>query len=540
MANQHLEVYDTTLRDGNQAEGISFSVRDKIKIIKLLDDLGIEYIEGGWPGANPKDVEVFQEIIKLNLKNATITAFGCTRKANSKPEEDDVLNKLLAAETSVITIFGKSWDFHVEHALCTTLEENLNMISDSVKYLKSKEKRVFYDAEHFYDGYKTNSEYAIKTLESAFNAGAERIILCDTNGGCIPSEIAQITDVIKKHLPDAVLGIHAHNDGELAVANSITAVISGAVQVQGTFNGYGERCGNANLCSIIPNLQLKMGFDIIGSSLSQLVYVSRQISEIANMRFHEYAPYVGRSAFSHKGGVHASGVKRQSSTYEHVQPEKIGNVRKIIVSDQAGIASIKDKVQCLDLKLDISKDDYKKILSHMKELEWQGYAFEDADASFELMVRGVIGKKPKFFEVKGFRVITDTTPGYDELNTEASVKVMVGDEIIHTVSEGDGPGHALDRALRRALRPFYPGIRNFKLTDFKVRILDSSDGTSATTRVHVETSDGYDRWDTVAVSPNIIEATYLAIVDSIDYGLLINKQKPQNGFHELHDLLKTL
>lgn len=540
MCNQRLEMYDTTLRDGNQAEGVSFSVSDKLKVIKLLDELGIEYIEGGWPGANPKDIELFQQVKDLKLKNATVTAFGCTRKADSKPEDDNVLSQLLAADTAVITIFGKSWDFHVEHALCTTFEENLNMIFDSVEYLKSKGKRVFYDAEHFYDGYKNNPEYALKTLESAYKAGAERIILCDTNGGCIPSEITEITEVVKKHLPDAILGIHAHNDGDLAVANSVTAVRAGVVQIQGTFNGYGERCGNANLCSIIPNLQLKMGYEILGDKLPELVYVSRQISEIANMRLNEYAPYVGRSAFSHKGGVHASGVKRQSSTYEHVDPQTIGNVRKIIISDQAGIASIKDKVHRLGLKQDISSDDYKKILAYIKELEWQGYAFEDADASFELMVRGLLGIKPKFFEVKGFRVITDTNSGHEDLNTEASVKVKVGDEVIHTVSEGDGPGHALDKALRRALRPFYPGIRNFKLTDFKVRILDSTDGTSATTRVHVETSDGNERWDTVAVSPNIIEATYLALVDSIDYGLLVNKQNPQNGFHELHDLLKTL
>ncbi len=538
MTNQKLEIYDTTLRDGSQAVGVSFSVNDKAKIIKLLDEMGIDYIEGGWPGANPKDVELFKQFKDVKLKNSILTAFGCTRKADVRPEDDFVLSQLLEAGTKIITIFGKSWDFHVEHALCTTMDENLAMISDSVSYLKSQGRRVFYDAEHFYDGYKNNPEYALKTLEAAHKAGAERLILCETNGGCLSTEITEITEVVKKHFPDAVLGIHAHNDSDLAVANSLAAVAAGAIQVQGTFNGYGERCGNANLCSIIPNLQLKMGYDILGEGLKNLVYVSRQVYEIANMNTNEYAPYVGRSAFSHKGGVHASGVRRQSKTYEHVEPEEVGNTRRILVSDQSGIASIKDKLDRLDLDLDVSKDSYKEILAHIKELEWQGYAFEDADASFELMVKKILALKPTFFEVLDFRVISNT--GNEELNTEASVKVRVGKEVIHTVSEGDGPGHALDQALRRALRPFYPKIKEFKLSDFKVRILDGSDGTSAKTRVHVETSDGYNRWDTVAVSRNIIEATYLAIVDSIDYGLVLHGQKPQNGFQELNELLKTL
>lgn len=539
MSKTTLEIYDTTLRDGNQAVGVAFSVTDKIKVIDLLDNIGVDYIEGGWPGANPKDVELFQLLKDKKLKNSVITAFGCTRKAGVKAEDDAVLKQLLDAETSVITIFGKSWDFHVEHALCTTLEENLDMIFDSISYLKSKKKRVFYDAEHFYDGYKNNPEYALKTLEFAHKAGAERLILCETNGGCLPSEIIEITEIVKKRLPEATFGIHAHNDGDLAVANSLAAVSVGVLQVQGTFNGYGERCGNANLCSIIPNLQLKMGYDILGDRLKNLVYVSRQIHEIANMNVNEYAPYVGRSAFSHKGGVHASGVSRQSKTYEHVKPEHVGNIRRILISDQSGIASIKDKIAGKNYDFTIKSEDYKKILSYIKELEWQGYAFEDADASFELMVRKVLGNKPKFFDVQGFRVISNTHND-TELVTEASVKVKVGDEILHTVSEGDGPGNALDLALRRALRPFYPRIRDFKLIDYKVRILDGADGTSAKTRVHVESSDGYERWDTVAVSRNIIEATYLAIVDSIDYGLLLRNEKPQNGFHELTDLVKTL
>lgn len=540
-----IEIYDTTLRDGGQAEGIAFSVNDKLKIIHLLDELGVDYIEAGWPGANPKDIEVFEQAKMLRLKNAKIAAFGCTRKANGKAETDPILNQLIDSGTEIITIFGKTWDFHVEHALCTTLEENLNMIYDSVAYLRQHErngqlltKRVFFDAEHFYDGYKNNPDYALKAVEAAHKAGAERIILCDTNGGCLPVEMKEITEVVEKFLPDAIIGIHAHNDSDTAVANSIIAVQAGAKQVQGTFNGYGERCGNANLCSIIPALQLKLGFKILGENIKKLSSVSRQISEIANRKANAYSPYVGRSAFTHKAGVHASGVMKNSSTYEHIDPESVGNARKILISDQAGTASIKEKISGLNLGFELSSDDMRKILDRIKNLEWQGFTFEDADASFELMVREVLGIKPQYFELKGFRVISDTrgsesfsksdfTPD-SQLNTEASVKVKVGDEILHRVSEGEGPGHALDSAVRLALKPFYPAIEKFKLTDFKVRILDGTDGTGSKTRVHVETSDGYERWDTVGVSRNIIEATYLAIVDSLDYGLLMQKEIPQN------------
>ena len=527
MTSNKIEIYDTTLRDGGQAEGIAFSPNDKLKVIHLLDELGVDYIEAGWPGANPKDIEVFEQARNLNLKHAKVTAFGCTRKANGNAETDPVLNQLISAGTDIITIFGKTWDFHVEHALCTTLEENLNMIYDSVAFLKSKGKRVFFDAEHFYDGYKNNSEYALKAIEAAHKAGAGRIILCDTNGGCLPTEIKAITEAAKNFLPEAVLGIHAHNDSDTAVANSIMAIQAGARHVQGTFNGYGERCGNANLCSIIPALQLKLKFDLIDENIGHLVSVSRQISEIANKKANDFAPYVGRSAFTHKAGVHASGVMKNSSTYEHINPELVGNSRRILISDQAGTSSLKEKIARINLGIDLTNDDMRKVLERIKDLEWQGFTFEDADASFELMVREVLGIKPHFFELKGFRVISDTR-GIGPLNTEASVKVKVGNEILHRVSEGEGPGHALDSAVRLALKPFYPKIENFKLTDFKVRILDGTDGTSAKTRVHVETSDGYNRWDTVGVSRNIIEAAYFAIVDSLDYGLLMQKETPQN------------
>ncbi|OGH95598.1 MAG: citramalate synthase [Candidatus Melainabacteria bacterium GWA2_34_9] len=527
MLQNKIEIYDTTLRDGGQAEGIAFSANDKLKIIHLLDELGVDYIEAGWPGANPKDIEVFEQAKTLKLKNAKITAFGCTRKVNGKAETDPILNQLIDSGTKIITIFGKTWDFHVEHALCTTLEENLNMVYDSIAYLKSKGKRVFFDAEHFYDGYKNNSDYALKAIEAAHKAGAERIILCDTNGGCLPVEMKEITEIVEKFLPEAIIGIHAHNDSDTAVANSIIAVQAGAKQVQGTFNGYGERCGNANLCSIIPALQLKLGFETLGKNIKKLSSVSRQISEIANRKANDFSPYVGRSAFTHKAGVHASGVMKNSSTYEHIDPETVGNARKILISDQAGTASIKEKISGINLGIDLTNDDMRKVLEQIKNLEWQGFTFEDADASFELMVREVLGIKPQYFELKGFRVISDTR-GIGPLNTEASVKVRVGNEILHKVSEGEGPGNALDSAVRLALKPFYPKIEKFKLTDFKVRILDGTDGTGAKTRVHVETSDGYERWDTVGVSRNIIEATYLAIVDSLDYGLLMQNEIPQN------------
>ncbi|HSA06302.1 MAG TPA: citramalate synthase [Candidatus Gastranaerophilales bacterium] len=527
MTLNKIEIYDTTLRDGAQAEGINFSVNDKLKIIKLLDDLGIDYIEAGWPGANPKDIEVFEAAKSMNLKHSKIVAFGCTRKANGKTEDDKILNELLQAGTEIITIFGKTWDFHVEHALCATLEENLNMIADSISYLKKCGKRPFFDAEHFYDGYKNNPEYALKAIKAAYNAGAERIILCDTNGGCLSSETKEITEIAIKHLPNAVIGIHAHNDGDMAVANSIIAIQAGAKHVQGTFNGYGERCGNANLCSIIAAIQLKLGINVLGEDLRKLVPVSRQISEIANKKANTHAPYVGISAFTHKAGIHASGVMKQSSTYEHINPELVGNTRKILISDQSGLASIKEKISKLNMGIDFTNDDTRRILEKIKELEWQGYTFEDADASFELMLRGVLEIKPVYFELKGFTVLADTR-GMGQLNMEASVKIKVGDEILHTVSEGEGPVHAMDRALRLALKPFYPSIEKFKLMDFKVRILDGTDGTGAKTRVHIETSDGFERWDTVGVSRNIIEAAYFAIVDSIDYGLLAHREIPQN------------
>jgi len=525
-----IEIYDTTLRDGAQSEGVAFSVNDKLKIIAILDDLGVDYIEAVWPRSNPKDVEVFAQLKNLSLKNSKIAAFGCTRRPNALASEDKILQGLIEAQTNTITIFGKTWDFHVEHALNTTNEENLNMISDSIKYLKSFGKEVFFDAEHFFDGYKNNSEYALEAVKAAHNAGADRIILCDTNGGCINTEIYKITKKVQETLPEAKIGIHAHNDSDMAVANSVAGVEAGALQVQGTINGYGERCGNANLCSIIPNLQLKLGYDVIGDKIQNLTHTSKQVSEIANKRLFENSPYVGRSAFAHKAGIHASGVKKHSSTYEHISPDVIGNSRRILVSDQAGLASLKVKLEKLRLGTTVDEKNLPQIIEHIKRLEWEGFTFENADASFELMLIDILGQRQRYFELMGFRMITDTFhESLNDITAESSIKIKVQDDIIHTVSEGKGPVDALDKAIRKALTPIYPELSKFKLSDFKVRIVDGKDGAGAKTRVHMETTDGYNTWDTVGVSQNIAEASYMAIIDSISFGLLLNKVAPKNA-----------
>ncbi len=519
-----IEIYDTTLRDGAQSEGINFSTSDKLKIVKLLDELGIDYIEAGWPGANPKDIEVFNELKNIRLKHSKITAFGCTRKPQTKPQDDKILQMLLSANTDVITIFGKTWDFHVEHALCTTLDENILMIFESIQYLVSKGKRVFFDAEHFFDGFKHNSDYALKSIKTAYDAGAERIVLCDTNGGCMNYEISDITKSVIDFIPEIKLGIHTHNDSDMAVANSIAGADAGAIQIQGCINGYGERCGNANLCSIIPNLQLKKGYDVLGEKISNLTFTSNSIAEISNVSVPSNAPYVGMSAFAHKAGIHASGVRKNSKTYEHISPDEVGNMRKILISDQAGTASLKEKIRHLRIIKNIQDSDLPKIIDRIKKLEWKGFAFEGAEASFELLIIDILDKMPDFFKISGFRVIGDTFIGEKKHNiiTEASVKVKIDEHNIHTVAEGEGPVNALDTALRKALVEFYPEILKYKLCDFKVRILDSKDGTAAVTRVNIETTDGINKWDTVGVSEDIIEASYMAITDSIMYGLILH------------------
>ncbi len=516
-----IEIYDTTLRDGAQSEGINFSASDKLKIIQKLDELGVDYIEAGWPGANPKDVEVFREVKNLNLQHSTIAAFGSTKKPTIKVEDDVVLKMLLEAETDIVTIFGKTWDFHVIHALGTTLDENLKMIFESVDYLRKCGRRVFFDCEHFFDGYKANPEYATEAVQQAINAGAERIIFCDTNGGNINTEIYKVSHAMVQKFPDVKFGIHAHNDSDMAVANSVAAVDAGCIQVQGCINGFGERTGNANLCSIIPNLQIKKDYDAVGENIVKLVYVAKTIGEIANIALPSSAPFVGASAFAHKAGVHASGVRKNSKTYEHISPEVVGNVRKIVISDQSGTASIREKLKDLRIVKEIDENVIPQIIEKIKKLEWKGFAFEGAEASFELLVADILKRKPNFFEVINLRIIGDQFSDKEKLNTEASIKVKVGEDILHVVSEGDGPVNALDTALRKALAGFYPQIEKFKLSDFKVRILDSENGTGAIVRVNVETTDGFNKWDTVGVNTNIINASYAAIVDSINYGLML-------------------
>lgn len=535
-----IEIYDTTLRDGAQSEGINFSVSDKLKIVKLLDEFGVSYIELGWFGANNVDNEVFQKINDIKLKNAKITCFGCTRKPNINVKDDEVVKNLVRANSSHITIFGKTWDFHVTNALNTTLNENLNMIYDTIKYLCGKGKTVFFDCEHFFDGYKANSEYSLLCCKTALLAGAKRIILCDTNGGTQNNEIYNITKNVYEYLANIAkkdkikefgIGIHAHNDNEMAVANSIAAIDGGACQIQGTINGYGERCGNANLCSIIPILQLKRGFNIVGENIQQLTNVANTVAEISNIPVNVNMPFVGLSAFAHKAGVHASAVVKNSSTYEHIDPQTVGNNRKILISDQAGTASLKEKLKNLKLINSNSIDfDYiPKIIDKIKTLEWEGYAFEGADASFELLVMDILNIKPKYFDILGFRMIGDTfNNNLNEINTEASIKLKIDENIIHTVSEGYGPVNSIDKAIRKALKDVYPQINSFKLSDFKVRILDSKSGTAAKVRVNIETTDGKTIWDTVGVHENIIVASFKAIMDSIIYGLCAYSQTMSN------------
>ncbi|OGI10408.1 MAG: citramalate synthase [Candidatus Melainabacteria bacterium RIFCSPLOWO2_02_FULL_35_15] len=523
--SKELQIYDTTLRDGAQMEGISLSVDDKLKITKLLDELGVDFIEGGWPGANPKDVEFFKKVQELNLKHAKIVAFGSTRHANSKTQADPVLNALLQAKTEHITIVGKAWDMHVDVALNVSKEENLKMIQDSIEYLKIKKKKVFFDAEHYFDSFKLNPEYALNVIKCAHDTGADGIILCDTNGGSLPEEIRKGVLKAKETLGEKTLiGIHVHNDCELAVANSITAYESGARQIQGTINGIGERCGNANLVSIIANLELKYKEKILPEkNLTKLTAISRQISDILNLNPYDHQPFVGFSAFTHKGGLHASAIKRSSKTYEHIEPELVGNTNKIVVSEQSGISNILAVAE--QNKIDLGnnpKETAQTLLKKVKELEHKGYQYDGASASFVLLLLELLEKRPKFYELIDYRVNVSS-----KQLAEATVRLKVKGEVIHAASLGVGPGNALDNALRKALNHYYPALKEFQLVDFKVRIVDSHDGSAAKTRVRVETSDGSITWDTVGLSANIIDATWLAITDSIEYGLWVRLKAGQ-------------
>ncbi len=544
-----LWLYDTTLRDGTQREGLSVSIEDKLRIAKRLDQLGIPFIEGGWPGANPKDVQFFWQLQEDPLKHSEVVAFCSTRRPNTTAAEEPMLQAILAAGTRWVTIFGKSWDLHVTAGLKTTLEENLAMIRDTIEYLRSQGRRTIYDAEHWFDGYKHNPSYALQTLETAMASGAEWLVLCDTNGGTLPHEVSQIVQTVISHLSlvsqcvaevpsvEATgvigqetmtmpqIGIHTHNDSEMAVANAVAAVMAGAKMVQGTINGYGERCGNANLCSLIPNLQLKLGYSCIAEDqLTQLTEASRFVSEVVNLAPDEHAPFVGRSAFAHKGGIHVSAVERNPLTYEHIQPEQVGNRRRIVISEQSGLSNVLAKARSFGIELDQLKAEAKQILQRIKDLESEGFQFEAAEASFALLMHEALGGRPKFFEVKGFQVHCDLIEGKEASNALATIKVAVDGKNILEAAEGNGPVAALDAALRKALVNFYPQIATFDLTDYKVRILNGHTGTAAKTRVLVESGNGHQRWTTVGVSSNILEASYQAVVEGLEYGLLLHSQ----------------
>ncbi len=520
MATQ-ITLYDTCLRDGAQSEDVSYSVEDKLRIVRKLDELGLHFIEGGWPGANPKDILFFQEMKKLELKSAQLVAFGATRRWRNKASEDQVLKDLIDAGTEWITLFGKSWDLHVTDALGITLNQNLEMISDSIAYLKSKGKRVFYDAEHFFNGYLARPDYALKTLEAARDAGAECLILCDTNGGMMPWQIKDIIAVVIKEIGGAI-GIHAHNDSELAVANSLTAVAEGVSHVQGTINGFGERCGNANLCSILPNLKLKMGIDCLSDrQLQKLREVSRYVSEIANLSHNKHQAYVGDAAFAHKGGIHVHAVRKNPETYEHIAPEKVGNSRRILISDYSGKSNLLEKAKAYNIDLCDNSPEVQTLLQKLKVLEHAGFQFEGAEGSFELMMNRALGEKSTFFDLIGFRVIDEKYKMNEKSISEATIRLSVKGEVEHTAATGAGPVDALDHALRRALEKFYPVLSEVKLLDYKVRVLTGKSGTASRVRVLIESGDGKRKWGTVGVSENIISASWQALVDSIEYKLLI-------------------
>jgi len=510
-------LYDTTLRDGSQTEGISFSLQDKIGIALKLDDLGIDYIEGGYPLSNPKDKSFFKEIKKTSLKNAKIAAFGSTKRANKKAAEDPSLKALLSTEAPVVTIVAKSWDFHVTEVLRVSLDENLKMVSETVRYLKSKGREVILDAEHFFDGHKNNSRYALKVLKVAQDSGADTIVLCDTNGGCLPNEIERITgNVISKiKIP---LGIHTHNDCELAVANTLAAVNAGVRHVQGTINGLGERCGNANLCSLIPNLVLKSRFRCLDNSeLKKLTEISRYVNEVANFIPMPNQPFVGSSAFAHKGGLHVNAIQKNKNTYEHIEPETVGNERRILISELSGSSNILKKLE--KYKIGYDQKIIRKILKKVQDMENRGYHFESAEGSFDLLVKKIIGKHKGFFDLEDFRVIVEKGKDGKSI-TRATVKIKVNgiDEL--TVSDGDGPVNALDCALRKALEKFYPSLADMQLMDYKVRVINPKEATAAKVRVIIESRDHKDIWGTIGVSENVIEASWQALVESIEYKLL--------------------
>jgi 2-isopropylmalate synthase len=525
MTQEAVYYFDTTLRDGTQGENVSFSAEDKVRIARKLDSLGIHYIEGGWPGSNPKDMEFFQRVCNEVFLTARIVAFGSTMRFGNTPENDPNIQALIEAKTPVVSIFGKSWTLHVEQALAISQDQNLSLIRESVAYLKSQGREVIYDAEHFFDGYKSDPNYAICTLLAAQEAGANWLVLCDTNGGTLSHEVERIVTEVHKRV-QTPLGIHAHNDAEMAVANSVAAVRAGCRQVQGTINGYGERCGNANLCSVIPNLQLKLGYKGIHSEqLRNLTNVSVFVSELANLSHHNQLPYVGKSAFAHKGGIHVSAVIKNPFTYEHISPETIGNGRRVLLSDLSGRSNIKFKAEELNLDLDRFEDKIPEIVQELKQREYEGFMYEAAEASLELLIRKLTHNTLDAFDFKGFRMMIEKNEG-EVIRSEATIRVNVNGVNEHTAAEAVGPVHALDMALRKALIKFFPEINEMQLSDYKVRVLNEKDATQARVRVLIDSTCNGETWGTVGVSENIIEASWQALMESFSY-YLIHHYKPE-------------
>ncbi|PLX69784.1 MAG: citramalate synthase [Denitrovibrio sp.] len=525
MSNR-IEIYDTTLRDGTQSEDVNFTIADKVKIAEALFDFGVRYIEGGWPGSNPRDIGFFKAVKESSVPDDHIAAFGSTRRAKRNCDTDENIQALLEVEVPNLTIFGKTWDMHVTEALKIELPQNLELINDSLSYLKTKVDKAFYDAEHFFDGYKANKEYAIQTLKAAMDAKADCLILCDTNGGTMPEEIASIIQEVKKVTGDYPLGIHCHNDSDCAVANSVIAVRNGIVQVQGTINGYGERCGNANIMSVIPNLQLKYGYDCVPENkLSNLRTISRYINELGNLKHNIHQPYVGRAAFAHKGGVHVSAIMKNSSTYEHIRPELVGNRQRVLLSDLSGKSNLVYKAKDFGLDIDSSDPKINTVVERLKELENKGFQYEGAEASFELLMRKTMGTFTPFFDSMSYRVLDEKRSNSETPLAEATVMLEVDGEQEHTAATGNGHVNAIDAAIRKALSKFYPNLADMELVDYKVRILTTGTGTEAVTRVLIESKDSDEMWGTVGVATNIVDASYQALMDSIEYKLLKDKEK---------------
>ncbi|MFH1489866.1 MAG: citramalate synthase [Pseudomonadota bacterium] len=532
MTSQVL-IYDTTLRDGTQGEEVTLSAEDKLRISRKLDDFGIHYIEGGWPGSNPKDARFFEMVRKNSFQKTRVTAFGSTRRAGVRPSDDPNIIALLKTEVETVTLFGKSWDLHATEILGVSLEENLAMIEESVAYLKGQGREVIYDAEHFFDGYKRNARYAMETVKAAAAGGADMIVFCDTNGGTMPWEVGEILDQAMPVI-DVPAGIHAHNDCGLALANSLTAVQSGASMVQGTINGYGERCGNVDLISVISNLQLKMGYRCLHPErLPQLTELSRFTSEVANMPPVNQAPFVGKSAFTHKAGVHVSAIQKNPTAYEHLDPAMVGNRRRVLVSDLSGKSNIEYKTREMDIRLGGNGFDSQKIVQEIKRLEDEGYQFDAAEGSLELLIKKVTGQFKDPFKLESLRVTIEKNRS-GASTSQATIKISVGEEHEITAAEGDGPVNALDNALRKALNKFFPEIKEMKLVDFKVRVIDGNDGTGAKVRVQIESRDAREIWSTIGVSENVIEASWQALVDSVQYKLSkkLKENQTMNGKEE--------